>query len=289
MTGEARSQRLIPCFDSLAFSLLALLVVIVSAPFTYGLEKQSNSTYHARREALAKKLQGGAAILFAAEEPVLDFAPYRQDEDFYYLTGWTEPGAALLIMADAPEAAQPRKYREVLFLPSRNLRMEKFTGEKLDAGNPQAAHIAGVDEVMWMTELPTILNNAITADRRLSYQVWTQPDAPQAKAIAEWTAATLGVGSTPAAHDVTSLTMELRVIKDAGELALLKKASDASISCATGNDEEHQTWCDGAHHCGQDDCHNDGKRVRTALVCFDCRHGDQLDDAALFRELGYAG
>ena len=211
-------------------SLLALLTFVITAPLSYGLEKQPDSTYHARRESLAKKLNGGVAILFAAEEPVLDFAPYRQDEDFYYLTGWTEPGAALLIVADAPEAAQPRKYREVLFLPSRNLRMEKFTGEKLDAENPHAAHIAGVDEVMWMAELPTLLNKAITGDRRLGYEMWVQPDAPQAKAIQEWTAATLGVGSSPAAHDVTSLTTELRVVKDAGELALLKKASGASMA-----------------------------------------------------------
>jgi len=41
--------------------------------------------------ALAAKLHGGVAVLFAAEEPLLDLTPYRQDADFYYLTGWTEP------------------------------------------------------------------------------------------------------------------------------------------------------------------------------------------------------
>ena len=62
--------------------------------------------YHARRVALASKLHGGMAVLFAAEEPVLDFSAYRQDSDFYYLTGWNEPGAALLIVAE-PENATP--------------------------------------------------------------------------------------------------------------------------------------------------------------------------------------
>ena len=39
------------------------------------LTKQPASVYHARRVALAGELKGGAAILFAAEEPVLDFMP----------------------------------------------------------------------------------------------------------------------------------------------------------------------------------------------------------------------
>src|SRR5580692_5927270 len=114
---------------------------------------------------------------------LLDFMPYRQDEDFYYLTGWNEPGAALMILSEAATAAQPRKYREVLFLPTRNLRMEKYTGVKLDAATPNAAQTAGVDEVLPMTELPAQLNKLISADRRLGSNLWTQPGAPQASAL----------------------------------------------------------------------------------------------------------
>jgi Xaa-Pro aminopeptidase len=215
---------------SVRFSFFLILFLALAAPLAHALEKQPASVYHARRTALAEKLQGGATVLFAAEEPVLDFMPYRQDEDFYYLAGWNEPGAALMILSNAPSAVQPRKYREVLFLPTRNLRMEKYTGIKLDAATLNAAATAGVDEVLPMTELPAELNKLISADRRLGSSIWTQPDAPQAKALLGWTSATLGDGVTPAAHDVTSLTTQLRVVKDAGELALLKKASDASIA-----------------------------------------------------------
>jgi Xaa-Pro aminopeptidase len=205
---------------------LSLLLAVVLAPFAHSLDKQPASTYHSRRVALTQKLNDGAAILFAAEEPLLDFMPYRQDEDFYYLTGWSEPGAALLILADAPG----RSYREVLFLPTRNLLMEKYTGVKLDAATPGAAKTAGVDEVLPMTELPLQLNKLISVDRRLAYNFWTQPDAPQGRALVGWTAATLGQGTVPATHDVTTLTTQLRVVKDSGELELLKKASDASIA-----------------------------------------------------------
>jgi len=106
-----------------ASALICLAVLAVQA---FPLERQPASDYHARRVHLAEKLNGGVAVLFAAEESQLDFMPYRQDPDFYYLTGWNEPGAALLVEAATPaEGSRPaRPYREILFLPSRNMRME---------------------------------------------------------------------------------------------------------------------------------------------------------------------
>ncbi len=194
------------------------------------LEKQPAATYHARRVALASKLKGGVAVLFAAEEPQLDFMPYRQDEDFYYLTGWNEPGAALLVAGDAASDSTTRKYREILFLPTRNLRLELYTGAKLDAASPGVTQATGVDEVLPMTELPKVLGEMIAQNRNLMRHLWSQTSIPQAKALAEWTAATLGSPSAPEWNDVGALTQELRVVKDPGELALIKKATDASIA-----------------------------------------------------------
>ncbi|MGD0858672.1 MAG: Xaa-Pro peptidase family protein [Terracidiphilus sp.] len=211
-------------------SCIAAVLALSLAPFACSLEKQPSSVYHARRTALAAKLRGGVAVLFAAEEPQLDFMPYRQDADFYYLTGWNEPGAALLIVSDAPQAPAPRAYKEILFLPTRDLRMEKYTGAKLDASSPGVAEAAGVDAVLAMTELPAVLNRLIAADRRLAGNVWTQPGALQAKALLGFTAATLGMDAGDAAHDVTEPAGQLRAIKDEGEIALLRKASDASIA-----------------------------------------------------------
>ncbi len=209
--------------------LFGLSVVWTVASAANALERQPASVYHARRVALADHLQGGIAVLFAAEEPQLDFMPYRQDSDFYYLTGWTEPGAALMIVGDAPGAATPRAYTEILFLPTRDLRMEKYTGVKMDAATPGIVQATGVDAVEPMTELPAEMNKLIGADRRLATKLWTQPLAPQAKALVEFTAATLGMTSAPETKDGTDLTAQLRVEKDPGEIELLKKASEASI------------------------------------------------------------
>jgi len=199
------------------------------------LEKQSAADYHARRIALANELNGGVAILFAAEEPVLDFDPYRQDSDFYYLTGWNEPGAALLIVgpADATEhqgqPARAREYKEILFLPTRNLRLERYTGAKMDASTPAVARATGVDNVEPMTNFAGDLNKLIEDDRRLVLNVWMQPHVKAAESLLEFTAATLGM-TAPEPKDVTTLTMPLRELKDAGEIELLKKASAASIA-----------------------------------------------------------
>jgi len=212
-------------------ALLALAFLACACPIAQSLEKQPVSVYHARRVALAAKLHGGVAILFAAQEPVLDFMPYRQDEDFYYLTGWNEPGAALLIASDDAAAATPRTYSEILFLPTRNLRLEKYTGVKLDAATAGAAQTAGVDGVKAMAELPAALNRLIVeANRGLSGNLWTQPGVAEATALLQFNSATFGSSAMPAAHDVTSLTAQLRVVKDAGEIELLRKASDASIA-----------------------------------------------------------
>jgi len=209
---------------------LRCVASVVLAPFVLtavssALEKQPTSAYNARRVALASELKGGVAVLFAAEEPVLDFMPYRQDSDFYYLTGWNEPGAALMIVGASDQPGHARS-----FLPTRNLRTEAYTGPKLDSASPGVIKATGVDSVEQMTELPAELNKLIATDRSIAQNVWTQPDVKQAKALVDFSAATLGVAALPAAHDVTSLTMPLREVKDAGEIELLKKASAASIA-----------------------------------------------------------
>lgn len=211
-----------------ALSAVALLLFCTSL---YSLDRQPAADYHARRVALADKLNGGIAILFAAEEPTTEYLEYRQDEDFYYLTGWNEPGAALLIQA--PRAAQgtraARPYREILFLPTRNMRMELYTGVKLDAATPNASQIAGVDEVKQMTDLAVTLNQVAADNLPIMRHIWAQSDSEQAKAFILWVATTLGRSDPPSFSDVRTPVSQLRETKDAGEMTLLHKASDASV------------------------------------------------------------
>jgi len=204
---------------------LLILLALVAVSALSALEKQPAASYHARRVALAAKLNGGVAVLFAAKEPVLDFMAYRQDSDFYYLTGWTEPGAALLVVG--AEATRP--YREILFLPTRNLRLEQYTGVKLDAVTPDVTKKTGVDAVLPMSALPTVLNELMAKERKLIRNLWTQPANTDATALASFAATTLGFDATLSTRDVTTPVAELRVVKDPAEIALMRKSADASV------------------------------------------------------------
>jgi Xaa-Pro aminopeptidase len=211
------------------FCLLALLAAGVVSP---ALERAPVADYHARRVHLSEKLKGGVAILFAADQSQLDFMPYRQDADFYYLTGWKEPGAALFIQAAAPaNGKEPEHvYREALFLPTRNPHRELYTGAKIDASTPGATRLTGVDEVHQLTELPGVLNKLLGKDTPEPLPVWGEPELEKSKALLGWVGTTLGTDRLPPLADISPLTTELRAVKDASELTLLEKASDASVA-----------------------------------------------------------
>lgn len=229
--------------------ICVLAILLSVCPALRGLEKQPNSEYHARRLALASKLQGGVALIFGADEPALEYESWRQGEDFYYLTGWNQPGAALLIEAAIPvqeesakqtdknaepaPAIAPEPYREILFLPVRNPRLERYTGEKVDAKSPDASHSTGVDEVRPITDLQAELVRLLVPASATSVslrpgRIYTLPEDAKAANSLDLAASATG-GSRPTLHDLAALTEKLRMTKSAGEIALIRKASDASV------------------------------------------------------------
>jgi Xaa-Pro aminopeptidase len=204
---------------------ILLLLLGISSTTLFALERQPNAIYQARREALARELHGGVALLFGNYEPAMEYQDYRQDEDFYYLTGWNEPGAALIVADAVPaRAGKPAlPYREVLLLPERNLRDELYTGVKLDAASPNVTGSTGVREVRSIRDLPGTLGE------RGFRAVWTQLDSVPAKAALAFAQSSLGSGDTVQAQDIGELTRVLRSFKDPGEIELLRKAANASI------------------------------------------------------------
>jgi Xaa-Pro aminopeptidase len=180
-------------------------------------ERQSNADYHARRESLASKLDDGVLLLFAATEAEGQNAlhGFRQDDDFYYMTGLREPGAALVVSG--------KPYREILFLPAHNKSQEKWTGPKLGAESPNAPAATGVARVETLDKLrdllveilPSPMAAVATGDRNSIPMSWLR----RANAFPNYT--TFG--------DAHSMIAALRVVKDAGEISLIRKATDASV------------------------------------------------------------
>ena len=100
-------------------SKTGLFLVFAAAFCAFGSDPISKDEYRTRRAELRKKLDGGLVLFGWSEghDPV-----YRtpQGTNFHYLTGWTEPGAILLITPT----------EDKLFIPNRNERVEIYNGHR---------------------------------------------------------------------------------------------------------------------------------------------------------------
>lgn len=192
------------------------------------MERQANADYRARREALAKKANG-VVVLFAAIESdgPNDLYGFRQDDNFYYLSGMNVPGAALMIVsaAEAKGDTPARAYSEVLYLPPRNMTQEKWTGPKLGAENPEAPSITGFDHVEDIQRLPDDLVKYASGARPGVYTD-TSEDSPSMKPLAFLKR----LNAYLYFQDVRPMLSSLRTAKDAGEVGLIRKAVDASVA-----------------------------------------------------------
>src|SRR5271154_4378818 len=217
------------------FVFAAVLEILFLAQMASALDRQPNADYRARRQALAAKTSGGVVLLFAppeAEGPNAVYG-YRPDNDFFYLSGWTEPGAALLI-APAVEAKgkdPARAYTEILFLPAHNYVEEKWTGPKLGAENPQASSITGFDHVEVLDSMRDELVRVLPQPRAT---IFTDVPAPSetsnSQTPMEWLSRANAFPLGLSLQDIRPLLASLRTYKDAGEMDLIRKAVNASIA-----------------------------------------------------------
>lgn len=165
------------------------------------------SEYRFRRAALQKSLDG-ILVLFGKTVGSDEVFGFVQDSAFYYLTGWTQPGAILLL----------DKNTEVLFLPHHNQRAEVYTGPKLSAEDPDAAGIAGFDQVMPVEKFESQLAHSLATAEK----IYTLPKHPDAGKLA----AALAFREI---SDAGPLIAKLRIKKSEAEIAAIQHATDVSV------------------------------------------------------------
>lgn len=182
--------------------------------------------YEKRRAAVARALKaagGGIALLPTAPEVARnrdsDF-PYRHDSYFYYLTGFSEPGAWLAIEASG---------KSTLFCRPKDLEREIWDGIRL---GPKAAPAAlGVDAAFSAEALeekmPALLTNqnAVWFPFATHPGLETQVDGWLAKVRAR---VRFGAECPQSQHDLCKLLDEMRLVKDAHEVAILRRAGKIS-------------------------------------------------------------
>ena len=208
-----------------------LLVCFLFSQLTWALDRQPNSDFRMRRQSLASKANGGVVLLFASNEAEgpNDLYGYRPDDNFFYLSGWSEPGAALLIVG----AADPKdhSYTEILFLPNHNPSQEKWTGPKLGADSPDAGKITGFDHVEVLDNLRSELVRLLPAKKATVYtDVVADGEISNSAAPLDWLKRANAFPVGASFQDVRPMLASLRTYKDSGEIERIRHATDASIA-----------------------------------------------------------
>jgi len=185
------------------------------------------SIYKQRRDRLLQKMQRGIAIIPTAPEAVRNgdaHYPYRYDSHFYYLSEFDEPEAVLVLIAG-------NKPQSILFCREKNMEREIWDGYR--HGPDAAKEIFGFDAAFPVTQLDDKLTELMGNQPALFYPLGAH--AAWDKRIIELRArvqaqARSGIAAPDEMHDVRALLNEMRLVKDDGELATMRRA--AAISAA---------------------------------------------------------
>ncbi len=190
-------------------------------------------SYADRRANLIAQMQakgGGIAIIPTAAEQTRNSDceyPYRHDSYFYYLSGFTEPEAVLVLVADA----SGNDSRTILFCREKNIEREIWDGfrygpegARTHFGFDSALPIAALDGEMekLLADAPAMyygLGSSPKLDAQV--QTWLHSVRRQARN---------GVTPPHVAHDVHALLNEMRLFKDAGEIAIMQRAANISAA-----------------------------------------------------------
>lgn len=180
------------------------------------------SAYARRRATVLERLGDGVMIVPAATHALRSNDseyPYRQHSDFYYLTGFDEPEAVLVL-------APHREQRVTLFLRPRDRDKEIWNGRRLGVeGAPERLELDAAYPIETLAEkLPELLTGAHRAfvhlgeDPAFDRSFFAALEAARAK--------TRRSGFAPEAFvEPSTILHEMRLIKEPGEIELMRRAA----------------------------------------------------------------
>ncbi len=188
----------------------------------------SPEVFKQRREAFLDAMREGVAVFCSASEFVrngdVEHA-YRQASDFFYLTGFREPDAVLVLSNVHPE------HRVVLFVRPRDPERETWDGRR--AGLEGAKEQYGADVSYDIAELPEQLPKYLTGARRLYYHLsdGSGRDARVLEALrsARHQDRRKGHGTPTEIIDTDQVLHQHRLLKTVDELEIMRKAASISV------------------------------------------------------------
>jgi len=197
---------------------------------------QSGNSFAAcrlRRLALIERMKlggGGVALVPTAPEQARNrdtHFPYRADSYFQYLTGFTEPEAVLVIVVGRANAAP----QSILFCREKNLEREIWDGFR--HGPDGARELFGFDAAHAIGELEGKLPELLADQPALWFSIgqdagWDQKIAAALNKVrAE---SRTGKHAPAAIRDVRAELDAMRLVKDASELATMRRVADISTA-----------------------------------------------------------
>ena len=189
----------------------------------------TNKEYSARRKELMSLMHSNSiAIISAAPEKVRSrdtHYPYKQNVNLSYLCGFPEPDSVLVLI---PGRAQGEM---VLFCRDKDLLRETWDGYR--EGPEGAVSNFGADDAFPIADIDDILPNLIEGKDRLYYAIGKDPEFD--RHLMDWVNHVRnqrGNGALPPGEfvDLDHFINEMRLFKTAGELKIMRKAAEISVS-----------------------------------------------------------
>ena len=193
-------------------------------------------TFAARRDSVLKKLPAHSVAVFRSAEEYSRTAsaefPFRQSNAILYLCGYSDENATLVISSDSVCIAG-QKQQFALFVPERNKLIEQWTGKQLGPG--------GAESLLRIPSYPNdsldpCLRRAFATINTLYYD-WLHPVLRESLPMKDFQASReekkFLLEEFPNIHDVeptAALVDTLRMIKSSDEIALMKRAIQASCN-----------------------------------------------------------
>ena len=198
--------------------------------------------YQLRRQTLAQCLpENSVAVIPAAREVLRNgdsHYRFRQESNFYYLTGFQEPEAVLVILA------QPH-YQVVLFNRPRDPHAEQWCGKRL--GQDDALAELGVDVAHPLSALETQLPLLFRGKQHIVYPVG-QDRAWDKRIIDTWVQTKKQLRSgfivPEAIQDLAPILGEMRLLKSPAEMAWMRAAADITVQ----GHQQAMRFCQKAQH-----------------------------------------
>ncbi|MEO7040253.1 MAG: aminopeptidase P family protein [Gemmatimonadaceae bacterium] len=197
-------------------TLLALLSLFAAVPLA---AQVPAAEYAARRDSLAATMRDGVLLALGGEEPAEDFLTFYPVPSFYYLTGVTEPGAALVMVKRNDTVST------TIFVEPRDPARESWTGARL--GMDGMTRATGIPSRS-IEQLVPVLDSVLASSNHLSVVGDLSGDG-FATRDEQFVASLSKKHPNMQMQPANDLVARLRMRHSAAELALERKAIDITV------------------------------------------------------------